>query len=80
MWSSASRIATEFHLISLRYPVTYSPSSTSNSLQATVPILLPPVKARILVSFDINAKTILQWPGKIGDLGLGVKVAYGKVE
>ncbi|KAL7418019.1 Spc7 kinetochore protein-domain-containing protein [Mrakia frigida] len=80
MWSSASRIATEFHLISLRYPVTYSPSSTSNSLQTTVPILLPPVKARILVSFDITAKSILQWPGKIGDLGLGVKVAYGKVD
>lgn len=60
--------------------VDFQPQRRNGDLQglvATATVLLPSVKAKLFVSFILDADTLWAWPMSIGNVDCQVKKAYG---
>lgn len=80
MWTAARHVRDELNLVKLYYPLAFR--STGHSLVVTTALMLPSVRARVRLSFAVEAATLLQWPaaGAVADLNVRVETVYGKTE
>ncbi|EGO18924.1 hypothetical protein SERLADRAFT_479987 [Serpula lacrymans var. lacrymans S7.9] len=83
-WSSCSQLLLQLKLMALKYPVSVkiAPSEPSNSagFTAIASVMIPKVKAKALISFTLDTKTISRWPLSVGSVQCDVTVAYGPIQ
>jgi hypothetical protein len=76
-WTCCDVVRHEIMMLRSKYAVKlhYDPSkSTAFTIEA--PILLEKSSSKILVEFDLNAKTLDKWPLSVHDVPTRVKVGY----
>ncbi|KIY32951.1 kinetochore protein Spc7/SPC105 [Cryptococcus gattii E566] len=80
LWSNAQRIRAELRYIEFHHPlfITYNPSTFLMS--ASVSIMVPQVKSKVLVWFDVDKSVIRGFPGSLGSVGVSIKRVYGQAD
>lgn len=80
LWSNAQRIRAELRYIGFHHPlfITYNPSTFLMS--ASVSIMVPQVKSKVLVWFDVDKSVVRGFPGSLAGVGVAVKRVYGQAE
>ncbi|KAI0274874.1 Spc7 kinetochore protein-domain-containing protein [Gloeopeniophorella convolvens] len=81
-WSGCSQLRTHFTFLSIKYPITVEAQpprgdGETPGLVTTATVLLPSVKAKLLVSFLLDTDTLWEWPMTIGRVDCRVRKAYG---
>ncbi|KAH9982703.1 Spc7 kinetochore protein-domain-containing protein [Lactifluus volemus] len=81
-WLGCAKLRTQFTFLSIKYPVSLDPypprgDDDHHGLQATATVLLPSVKAKLYVSFILDADTFWGWPMTIGNVDCEIKKSYG---
>ncbi|EIW69319.1 hypothetical protein TREMEDRAFT_71597 [Tremella mesenterica DSM 1558] len=82
LWSSIQRLRSELRLVNLRYPLSYTLSSTSLSplLQVRTCLVFPAMRSKVEVTFNLTGETVSGWPGSLANVEVDVETVYGSVE
>lgn len=79
LWLATIRLTHEIQLIRLRYPVAYtSPSPAVVRAQAI--IMVCPIKAKLVASFDLTLDTLARWPTSTDAIAVAVEVKYSRAD
>ncbi|KAI0052899.1 Spc7-domain-containing protein [Auriscalpium vulgare] len=83
LWSGYHQLRTQFAFLAIRYPLTVdalppAKDGTVTGAIASADVLLPSAKAKVVVSFILDADTMSRWPMSIGGVRCQVKKAYGR--
>ncbi|KAI0067956.1 hypothetical protein BV25DRAFT_895566 [Artomyces pyxidatus] len=77
-WSGCHQLRTQFTFLVIKYPLTVEPlPAPATGAIATATVLLSRVRAKIYVSFVLDAETLWDWPMSIGSIQCQVRKAYG---
>lgn len=79
LWLATVQLTHELHLIRLRYPVSYS-SSAPPVVRASATVMICPIKAKFVVSFDLTADVLARWPASTAAIAVGVDVQYSRAD
>ncbi|WRT70897.1 uncharacterized protein IL334_007896 [Kwoniella shivajii] len=80
LWSTSQRLRAELHYVNFRHPISYSLSPESNSLIASITMMLPNIKSKIIVQVSISQETIWGYPDNLSGTDILVKSVYGKAD
>jgi hypothetical protein len=66
----------------LHFPLsfTYSSIGASPKVTADITMMLKTSKSKVVVSFELGTEVLESWPGRLGDVKVGVRAVYGDAE
>jgi kinetochore protein Spc7/SPC105 len=88
-YTALQRLRSEFRIVNLRHPIAYSlapasaspvPTKNDEQMVASVSLMIPNVKSRVILSFGVGRDVLRTWPAGLRDVDVGVEVVYGSAE
>ncbi|OCF35950.1 hypothetical protein I316_02445 [Kwoniella heveanensis BCC8398] len=80
LWSTAQRLRSEMHYVNFRYPITYTFSPQDHSLMASVTIMLPRVKSKIVLDFVVSQEVLWGYPETLAGTETAIRQIYGQAD
>ncbi|WVQ95379.1 hypothetical protein IAU59_002476 [Kwoniella sp. CBS 9459] len=80
LWSTAQRLRSEMHYVNFRYPITYTFLSQDHSLLASVTMMLPHVKSKIVLDFVVSQEVLWGYPETLSGTEVSIKQVYGQAD
>ncbi|WVW80635.1 hypothetical protein I302_102621 [Kwoniella bestiolae CBS 10118] len=80
LWSVSQRLRAELHYVNFRHPITYKVQPHSNTLIASITMVLPSVKSKIIVDIGISQETIWGYPDTLVGTDIEIRKVYGKAD
>ena len=76
-WTCCDVVRQEIMMLRSKYAIKLRyDSHQSNDLTVEVPILFEKSSSKVIVEFDINAKSVQTWPLTVPDMQARLKLAY----
>ncbi|WWC65016.1 uncharacterized protein I303_107630 [Kwoniella dejecticola CBS 10117] len=80
LWSVSQRLRAELHYVNFRHPMTYTLRPESNALIASVTMVLPTIKSKVIVDLAITQETIWGYPENLAGTDIEIRRVYGKAD
>ncbi|WVF67854.1 hypothetical protein IAT40_002615 [Kwoniella sp. CBS 6097] len=80
LWSTAQRLRSEMHYVNFRYPVSYAFSPQNRLLTASVTMMLPRVKSKIVLDFVVSQVVLWGYPETLSGTEIAIKQIYGQAD
>lgn len=82
LWIAVQRIRQEFRHAALHHPISFSSgtSQTGTTTLATAKIMLPALKSKVELAFEVDANVLDRWPLSLNDVAVTANVIYGQAE
>lgn len=81
-WVAVQRMRQEFRHAALHHPMSFAtgPGATGPTTRAVAKIMLPGMRSKVELTFEVDADVLDRWPAAVGSVGVSAHVVYGDAE